>query len=172
MIDLGDFVTLDRNTLVTDSRRVAKHFGKLHKNVLRDIERLGCSPEFAKLNFELCFEINRLANGKRIPFYRITKDGFAMLAMGYTGAKAMRLKEAYINAFNRMAEQLQTISLDLWEQRLRLERREATSQAWASFGSRCMLERKAMKPRLENERQLLDERMQPVLPFGAKAVLQ
>ena len=30
MIDLGDFVTLDRNTLVTDSRRVAKHFGKLH----------------------------------------------------------------------------------------------------------------------------------------------
>lgn len=43
MIDLGDFVTLDRNTLVTDSRRVARHF--------------------ARLNFELYFEINRLALG-------------------------------------------------------------------------------------------------------------
>lgn len=157
MIDLGDFVTLDRNTLVTDSRRVAKHFGKLHKDVLRDIERLGCSPEFARLNFELCFEINRLANGKRIPFYCITKDGFAMLAMRYMGAKATRPKEAYTNAFNQMAERLQTIRLYLLEQRLWLERLEATSQAWASFGSCYMLERKAM---------------QPMLPFGAKAVLQ
>ena len=52
MSDLGDFVTLGRS--------------KLHKNVLRDIGRLGCGPEFAKLNFELCFEINRLASGKRM----------------------------------------------------------------------------------------------------------
>lgn len=52
MIDLGDFVTLGRS--------------QLYKNVLRDIERLECSLEFAKLTFELCFEINRLANGKRM----------------------------------------------------------------------------------------------------------
>lgn len=52
MIDLSDFVTLGRS--------------KPHKNVLRDIDRLGCGPEFAKLNFELCLEINRLANDKRM----------------------------------------------------------------------------------------------------------
>lgn len=170
MIDLGDFVTLDRNTLVTDSRRVAKHFGKRHDVVLRSYDAVQCSADFNRRNFAVVAE--RDAKGEKRRVIRMTKDGFVMLAMSYTGPKAAAIKEAYINAFNQMAEQLQTISLNLWEQRLRLERREATSQAWASFGSRCMLERKAMKPRLENERQLLDERMQPVLPFGAKAVLQ
>lgn len=52
MIDLGDFVTLGRS--------------QMYKNVLRDIDRLACSPAFAKLTFELCFGINRLANGKRM----------------------------------------------------------------------------------------------------------
>ena len=39
--------------------------------------------------------------------YEMTKDGFIFLVMGFTGHKAASIKEAYINAFNRMANQLQ-----------------------------------------------------------------
>ena len=39
--------------------------------------------------------------------YYITRDGFTMVAMGYTGAKAMKFKEAYINEFNKMEAMLQ-----------------------------------------------------------------
>lgn len=92
--------------IVTTSLKVAEYFGKRHGNVLRAIKNLSCSAEFAKLNFELRFENNGLQNGKPQPLYEITKDGFFFLVMGFTGAKAATIKEAYINAFNWMAEQL------------------------------------------------------------------
>lgn len=38
--------------------------------------------------------------------YTLTRDGFTMVAMGYTGAKAMKFKEDYITAFNRMEDAL------------------------------------------------------------------
>ena len=41
-----------------------------------------------------------------MPLYRLTRNGFMILAMGYTGAKAMALKEAYIAEFNRMEAEL------------------------------------------------------------------
>ncbi len=48
-------ITGKRNeeVLTTTSRKVAEVFGKEHKNVLRDIENIGCSENFRKLNFEL-----------------------------------------------------------------------------------------------------------------------
>lgn len=69
----------------------------------------GCGAEFAQRNFAFSFEINHLANGKRDRVVRMTKDGFMLLAMGFTGPKAMAMKVAFINAFNAMAEQLQQI---------------------------------------------------------------
>lgn len=84
---------------MTDSRRIAKHFGRQHRSVLRAIRNMECSAEFAARNFVQCFEINELANGKKEPLYRITKDGFMFLAMGFTGKEAARIKEAYISAF-------------------------------------------------------------------------
>ncbi len=84
------------------SLKVAERFGKLHKNVLRDIENLGCSDEFRRLNFEPT--INKVKGPKGAirdePMYQITRDGFAILAMGFTGPEAMKWKEAYIDAFN------------------------------------------------------------------------
>ncbi len=65
-----------------------------------------CSEEFARLNFQLCYENSELQNSKPLPFYRITKDGFFFLAMGFTGEKAALIKEAYINAFNQMEKYL------------------------------------------------------------------
>ena len=85
---------------VTTSIDIASGFGKLHKNVLRDIGSLGCSEEFSRLNFEPGSYLD--AQGQERPMCEITKDGFAILAMGFSGKKAMRFKEAYIAGFNRM----------------------------------------------------------------------
>ncbi len=93
---------------VTTSLVVASHFGKRHADVLRAIETLGCSPEFAERNF--AFSTYTVAGGKKSrreePMCTITRDGFTLLAMGFTGPEAMRWKEAYIAAFNAMEARL------------------------------------------------------------------
>lgn len=161
MSDLSEFVTLTSSTLTTDSKRVAKHFKKRHDNVLRAFDNLGCGDEFARLNFEVGEELDANSQPRRV--LRMTKDGFMLLAMGFTGPEAMKVKLAYIRAFNAMAEQLQGLSLSLWEQRMALEKRDATSFAWASFGSRRMLERRRELPGFHEERARLDQQIQPRL---------
>lgn len=90
---------------VVSSLDVAETFEKRHDNVLRDIAKLECSDEFRLLNFE---EINYTdERNRKQPMYYITRDGFTLLAMGYTGEKAMRFKEAYIKQFNAMERMLQ-----------------------------------------------------------------
>ncbi len=79
---------------------VAETFEKEHKNVLRDIETLGCSEIFGKLNFEPISYIDAANRKQRA--YAMTRDGFTILAMGYTGKLAMKFKEAYIKQFNAM----------------------------------------------------------------------
>jgi Rha family phage regulatory protein len=161
MNDLSEFVTLNDATLMTDSRRVAKQFKKAHKNVLRAYDRLVCSDEFNRLNFEPVEDADSKGEDRRV--IRMTKDGFMFLAMGFTGAEASVFKEAFINAFNAMADQLQQIGMSLWAQRLELEKRDATSFMWASFGSRRMLDRKAALPAIRDDRERLEAEMQPAL---------
>ena len=80
-------------------------FGKEHRNVLRAIRSLECSEYFNALNFE---RVNyNDAKGEKREMYNVTKDGFMFLVMGFTGKQAASIKEAYINAFNQMAEALQ-----------------------------------------------------------------
>ena len=97
----------------TTSLAVAEMFGKEHYNVLRDIERLvapdsGLSEGYRRLNFEETLRKIPGPNGavRDEVMYELAKDGFVMLVMGYTGAKAMAFKEAYINAFNVMEHTL------------------------------------------------------------------
>lgn len=104
--DFNEMVALQGNQVMTTSLKVAEYFGRNHKNVLRAIKNLECSDDFTRLNFELCYEINHLQNNKPQPFYKMTKDGFMFLVMGFTGKAAAQIKEAYINAFNWMTEQL------------------------------------------------------------------
>ena len=82
------------------SREVAKRFGKKHYNVLRDIENLQVSDNFRLLNFECSVEKDGGGIDRKI-FY-MTKDGFMMLAMGFTGKEATQWKETFIGAFNKM----------------------------------------------------------------------
>jgi len=89
---------------VVSSLDVAETFGKRHADVMRDIRELGCSEEFGQRNFAQSYYIN--AQSKKQPLYHITKDGFTLLAMGYTGDIAMKFKEAYIKQFNAMEKAL------------------------------------------------------------------
>ena len=91
---------------ITTSLLVAKTFGKSHSKVLRDIRELGCSAEFSRANFGLAKYKDR--QGKLRESYEMTKDGFTLLVMGYTGDKAMQFKEAYIKAFNDMADYIRS----------------------------------------------------------------
>lgn len=89
---------------VVTSLDVAETFGKEHRRVLQDIRELECSDEFRLHNFVQSDYLN--AQNHKQPMYYITRDGFTLLVMGYTGEKAMRFKEAYINQFNAMEKAL------------------------------------------------------------------
>lgn len=88
----------------TTSLDVAAHFGKQHKDVLRAINSLDCSPEFTQRNFAPCTRPG--SNNKPEPYFRLTRDGFTFLCMGFTGKEAAKWKEAYINAFNQMEAEI------------------------------------------------------------------
>ena len=91
----------------TTSLDVAKFFGKRHGNVVRDVYQLiDNTPEtFSRLSFELASYLDEQAKNR--PMFIIYRDGFTLLAMGYTGPEAMRFKLAYIEAFNALEAELQ-----------------------------------------------------------------
>ena len=99
-------VFLDAGRAFCSSRDVAATFGKLHKNVLRDadaiIAQLG--DEFGRLNFEPSSYLTE--QSKEIRSYNISRDGFTILAMGFSGADALKWKAKYIDAFNSMENQI------------------------------------------------------------------
>lgn len=97
-------ITIINGRAVTTSLAVANYFTKRHERVLDRIRNLECSAEFAEHNFVLSGYTD--ASGRKLPCYQITRDGFAFLAMGFTGKRAAQFKEAYINAFNQMEKQL------------------------------------------------------------------
>lgn len=89
---------------VTSSLAVANFFSKRHDDVLKKIRTLECSASFTARNFSVSDYTD--CTGSKLPCYQITRDGFAFLAMGFTGKRAARFKEAYINAFNQMEKSL------------------------------------------------------------------
>lgn len=106
-------VTTYNGVLVADSLEVADRFGKAHKNVLQTIESLyqNLAAEFSATNAEPenYFIPSEYQNrGKRYKKYLLTRDGFSLLVMGFTGPAALHWKLLYIEAFNKMEEQLRS----------------------------------------------------------------
>ncbi len=101
-INTDTLVVISNDQPTTTSLKIAEYFGKLHKNVLQKIETLESSQEFNELNFKLVSYKDE--KGEMRPMYQITKDGFTLLTMGFTGAKALKFKVDYINAFNKMEQ--------------------------------------------------------------------
>ena len=100
------------DTARVDSLFVAEFFEKQHKHVLRDIDKItepksGLSEEFIKNNFVK--DTYKDSTGRKLPCYQMTRDGFTLLVMGYTGTKAMRFKELYIKRFNEMEKFIRTL---------------------------------------------------------------
>ncbi|EBE6296418.1 Rha family transcriptional regulator [Salmonella enterica] len=100
-------ITIHDNRPVTTSIAVANFFGKHHKDVLKKIRTLECSPAFTTANFcAVAITTQAGFDERETEAYEMTKDGFVFLVMGFTGKKAARFKEAYIAEFNRMEEEI------------------------------------------------------------------
>ena len=92
---------------LTNSILVAKKFEKNHRDVLDSIRDLikGCAENSADPMFEETTYIHP-QNGQTYPMFVMNRDGFTLLAMGFTGDKALRFKLDYIKAFNAMEERI------------------------------------------------------------------
>ena len=101
-----ELVFRKKDEVLTTSHLVARAFNKRHSDVLRAIDNLECSQEFSERNFALAKTKDK--QGKKRRSFNITKDGFTFLAMGFTGKEAARFKEAYIKAFNDMADYIRS----------------------------------------------------------------
>lgn len=97
--------------MFANSRDVAEFFGKEHKNVLRDIAILLCDAPACALNFEPTSTTVDMPRGgaRTARAFDMTHDGFTLLAMGFTGKKALQFKLQYIEAFNRMEAKFKTV---------------------------------------------------------------
>lgn len=93
-------------TLTVSSLQIAYDFGKQHKHVLETIENIkaensAVTPMFIESAYTA-------GTGKAYKCYDITRDGFSLLVMGFTGKKALEWKIKYIEAFNAMEERLKS----------------------------------------------------------------
>lgn len=103
MLNALGLVEKDGRVLVS-SVDVAENFERKHKTVIRAIDNLKCDAEFNRHNF-MPIKYNDPRNREQRA-YLMTRDGFTLLVMGFTGYKAMDWKVKYIKAFNAMEAKL------------------------------------------------------------------
>ena len=103
---MNNLVIMKDQQAVTSSLQVAETFNKNHRDVLRAIDDL----EKDVRNFAQMFLVTDLPDtyGRGRRAYYMNRDGFTLLAMGFTGKKALKFKMQYIEAFNKMEDQIKT----------------------------------------------------------------
>ena len=101
---MENLVIMHDRQAVTTSLQIAKTFEKNHRDVLRGIDLLKKDVR----NFAQMFSESSMPDsyGRPRRIYYLNRDGFSLLAMGFTGAKALQFKLAYIEAFNEMEDSL------------------------------------------------------------------
>lgn len=110
---MNDLVVIKGAEAVCDTLEVAEKFGKDHKNILKTIDSLTAQNLAVKKMFhEGEYKAN---NGHTYRKIYMTRDGFTLLAMGFTGKEAIAWKLKYIEAFNRMEELLQQKQTQIWQ---------------------------------------------------------
>ncbi|MQW93382.1 Rha family transcriptional regulator [Acinetobacter wanghuae] len=105
---MKNLVTLKHGLLITTDLLIAQAFNKRPSDVKHAIRKLECPDEFRQRNFTLTSYLD--IQGKTRPCYEITRDGFILLVMSFTGKKAMDIKLKYIEAFNLMEKELHNYS--------------------------------------------------------------
>ena len=101
-----ELISLERREgqVLVSSREVAENFEKEHKNVTRDIEGL-ISSDLSVSQMMIKTTYKDIRNREQLEYF-LTRDGFTLLAMGFTGKKALKWKLKYIEAFNKMEKEL------------------------------------------------------------------
>ena len=164
-LNLRAMVINDNGQAKTTSYAVAQAFGKRHSDVLRSIKNMKCSHSFRERNFALCFENNKLQNGKPGKFYQMTKDGWMFLVMGFNGEKADAVKEQFIDAFNWMASQLTQVFQSKWARYNHIVGYRENRKQQVSCSARDMNVWKHEKHPLDDEIAQLERELQPSLPY-------
>lgn len=140
---------------MTNSRIVADKFGKNHKDVIKAVKNLGCSDEFGERN--IAPSTYKSKQNKELPEYLLTKDGFAMVCFGFTGAQAIVFKELYISEFNRMIEYIKD-KRDKSKKIKAQEKKEIQDNTRASDAGSTLSKHKKIKSENETEmKRLLEE---------------
>lgn len=114
---MNDLVIMHDRQAVTTSLILAEAFNKQHKNVIQAIEAKINTAENSALLKNMFVEDSYIAsNGKQNKMYYLNRDGFTFIAMGFTGRKADEFKLKYIDAFNKMEEQIRNQLLQVQNQ--------------------------------------------------------
>jgi len=127
-----DLVSIKGNELTTTSKIISDAFGKVHRNITRDIEKLDCSDSFRAHNFEQSYYLS--PQNKKIPCFNITKDGFYFLCMGFTGKKAAKWKESFISTFNQMEKGLLNVDAEMTNLSNQGKELKLLGSQWSKFG--------------------------------------
>lgn len=103
---------------LVSSKEIAAKFGKRHDNVLRSYIELRekiKGNKFQLLNFEEN-KINTLSGNEELSEVLMTRDGFSLLAFGFTGKEALEWKIKFLEAFNQMEQTIKNEIPKLKEQ--------------------------------------------------------
>lgn len=154
----NNLVEILNDEVITTSKQVAEVFGKEHKNVIQNIKNLieNSTAENSALLKMFAEDSYTASNGKKNKMYIMNRDGFTLLAMGFTGSKAIEFKLKYIEAFNQMEQQLKEQMIDLSVPSYQINDPVKRALVWAeeTRRSQLKLEEKqqtieAQKPKVE-----------------------
>ncbi|EHS8400387.1 Rha family transcriptional regulator [Enterococcus faecalis] len=117
---MDNLVITKNQQAVTTSLQVAETFNKNHRDVLAAIDDLkeGVAENYADLFYEDSYIHPQ--NKQKYRQIIMNRDGFTLLAMGFTGQKALKFKLKYIEAFNRMEKEIQQPKLPTSKRELAL----------------------------------------------------
>ncbi|HEE9580246.1 TPA: Rha family transcriptional regulator [Campylobacter coli] len=99
-------LNIKENKVFINSLDLAKVFNKNHKDVLETTKNQP-QNDFTESNFILSTYKDK--KGELRPCYNLTRDGFSLLVMGFTGEKAYKWKIEFIKAFNEMEKRLKNL---------------------------------------------------------------
>jgi len=167
VLNFQDFIAAEGDVLTTTSQHVAAAFGKRHHHVLRAVRDLmNKLPPERLTNFGETLEMRENPNGGALiasPGYRLTRTGFTLLAMRFTGKKALAFQLAYIDAFDAMAAYIKNQRDGLRYRCMEKELECKDSARRGSIHGRGLQVRKMEKPVLESELSELQSLAQPTL---------
>ncbi|EAJ6150297.1 hypothetical protein BXA08_01410 [Campylobacter lari] len=103
---VGVELEVANDQVTTTSLDIAEVFNKRHDNIIAKIETFP-KDSFTDLNFKASKYTD--STGRVLPCYKITRDGFSLLVMGFTGEKAYKFKVEFIKAFNEMEKCLKNL---------------------------------------------------------------